>query len=163
MRTPWFFSVVLVAACSHSGAGEGTLETPSTSGGSENKGPVSFQWQSKSNASDGSIQAKLPDGKAFNGTYLQITSQASPTDYDMYYGAWSDPVWGSPWYAGPEDGFVTRYSGRVVAHLQSDSGERMRCAFTLREPISGMSGGGVGDCQLSNKQTVFGARIEPGK
>jgi len=163
MRTAWFYGMVFCAACSHSGAGEGTLEVPATSGGSVAKGPVSFTWQSKSDASNGAIQAKLPDGSDFKGTYLQMTSEATEDDYDMYYGAWRDPVWGAPWYRGPEEGFVKQYSGRVVAHLQSDQGERMRCAFTLADPVSGMTGGGEGDCQISNKETVFDARIEPGE
>jgi hypothetical protein len=155
--------LVALAACSHAGAGEGTLETAATAtSGGENEGPVTFQWQSKPNATDGAIQAKLPDGTAFDGTYLQMTSQASARDYAVYYSAWGDPVWGDPWYAGPTTGFSTRYSGRVVAHLHAQNGERMRCTFNLREPVSGMNGGGIGDCQLSTKQTVFAARIAPG-
>lgn len=157
------FSLLALNACSHSGAGEGTLETAATAtSGGQSKGPVTFNWQSKSNASDGSIQAKLPDGTAFNGTYLQVTSQATADDYGAYYSAWADPVWGDPWYNGPEDEFVTQYSGKVVAQLSSQNGKRMRCTFNLQEPSSGMSGGGQGDCQLSDKETVFDAHIAPG-
>lgn len=165
MRTAGYLcSLVALAACSHSGAGEGTLETAATAtSGGQSKGPVAFQWKSKMNASDGSIQAKLPDGEAYKGTYLQVTRQASPAVYGPYYAAWGDPVWGDAWYDGPEAGFVTEYSGKVVAHLQSANGKRMRCTFNLSEPGSGMTGGGEGDCQLSDKETIFDAEIQPGK
>jgi hypothetical protein len=164
MRTALCLSSLLaLGACSHSGAGEGTLETAATTtSGGHSKGAVTFHWESKANASDGSIQAKLPDGTAYNGTYLQVTSQATADDYGAYYSAWADPVWGAPWYDGPADAFVTRYSGKVLANLNGQDGKRMRCTFQLQEPSSGMSGGGQGDCQLSDKETVFDARIAPG-
>jgi len=44
---------------------------------------------------------------------------------------------------------VKTYSGRVLANLHDDTGEHMRCRFTLISPSRGMAGGGEGRCQLS--------------
>jgi hypothetical protein len=150
-------------ACQHSGGGAGTLEAPAAQGGgSQAKGTVAFTWHSKADPSKGSIQATMPNGKQFSGTYLQVTSRATADDYGAYYGVWRDPGWGSPWYNGPSAGFVTMYSGQAVAHLKADNGTRMRCKFALREPESGLAGGGDGDCQLTDNRTVFDARLKSG-
>ena len=45
--------------------------------------------------------------------------------------------------------FIREYNGRVLANLQSDTGNHMRCRFTLVSPSRGMAGGGKGRCQLS--------------
>lgn len=152
-------ALVLLLGCHHSGTGQGVLETPSGQGATQDAGPVLFNWESKGDPTEGSIQAVLPDGTEFEGTYLQVTNQATSMSYGPYYGAWVDPMWGPAWYSGPETGFVTEYTGKVVAHLRAASGTRMRCKFNLREPVTGMGGGGQGDCQLSSNQTVFDARL----
>ena len=50
---------------------------------------------------------------------------------------------------GTRSEFVRENSGRVLANLQSEDGEYMRCRFTLISPNRGMKGGGEGRCQLS--------------
>jgi hypothetical protein len=162
MRKLWICGVLAAAACHHAGQGQGTLEKPSGTGTTQASGPVTFMWQSKADASQGAIEATTPTGTQFSGTYLQVTSQATEEDYGPYYGEWVSPGWGAPWYQGPSDGFVTEYSGRVVAHLSAPTGQRMRCQFVLKDPVSGMTGGGEGDCQLSDNSTVFDARLSPG-
>jgi hypothetical protein len=46
--------------------------------------------------------------------------------------------------------WVQLYSGKVVATLFGDQGDSMRCRFQLTDPQAGLSGGGVGQCQVSN-------------
>ncbi len=161
MRKGLLLGLTFALGCHHSGTGQGTLETPVSQGGTKDAGPVQFSWESKGDPTHGNIQAQLPDGTEFEGTYLQVTSEATATDYGPYYSVWGDPMWGPAWYAGPAGGFVTAYSGQVVAHLRAQNGTRMRCKFVLREPLTGMGGGGQGDCQLSSNQSVFDAQLNP--
>jgi hypothetical protein len=163
MRNLWILSLLVAGACHHAGGGSGTLESAAGAAGSKSEGPVTFTWQSGADPSQGQIEASLPNGTQFTGTFLQVTSSATVDDYGMYYGAWTNPGWGAPWYDGPEAGFVTAYSGRAVAHLSAANGTKMRCKFTLRDPASGMTGGGEGDCQLSDNQTVFDANLTRGQ
>lgn len=50
--------------------------------------------------------------------------------------------------------FITRYTGKVVATLQTDVGKRMRCRLHLIAPARGMAGGGAGECQVQGGATV---------
>lgn len=155
-----------LVACAHAGGGEGVLESPKTpSGASTSRGEVVFTWSSGSNSSTGDIRATLPDGTQFDGTYLQVTSQATVQDVGTYYDAWAMPGWGvaRPWYQGEAEGFVQEYSGKAVAHLKSQDGTRMRCTFVLRKPLAGMQGGATGQCQLSSGETVFDAELREHK
>jgi hypothetical protein len=155
--------LMLLAACKHAGGGEGTLETPkSAAGASESKGPVVFTWNSGADPASGTISATLPDGKRFDGTYLQVTSTTSLTSTGPYYDAWTATGWGgsSAWYSGGAEGFVTEYSGLALAHLTNPAGTRMRCKFALRKPSSGLEQGAVGQCQLSDGETIFDAKLK---
>ena len=46
------------------------------------------------------------------------------------------------------------YSGKVVATLEAPEQQRMRCRFHLVAPARGMSGGGEGQCQLSDGRAL---------
>jgi len=149
--------------CSHEGEGTGTLEKPGAgTSGSEAAGVVDFRWESGADASHGKIQAVAQDGRVFEGTYLQPSYVVRQEDYTPYWDAWSNMSWGvgAPWYVGSQDEFVTAYGGKALAHLTSADGTRMRCTFVLREPVSGLAGGGEGDCQLSTNETVFHAVLK---
>jgi hypothetical protein len=150
-----------IVGCSHEGGGAGTLEKPAAnpSSGSEAAGTVEFSWKSGADASRGTIAAASPDGRTFQGTFLQPSYVVRQEDYGPYWDAWSSMNWGvgAPWYAGSQDDFLTAYGGKALAHLTSADGTRMRCMFVLREPVSGMAGGGEGDCQLSTNERVFHA------
>ena len=88
----------------------------------------------------GTMTANLTNGAKYSGMYLQITSEA---DYPGGY-------WGGYWGGwGP----VTDYSGRVVASLDGTNG-RLRCVFALARPLSGMKGGGQGQCEEPGGQTI---------
>lgn len=133
---------------------------------------VRFTWQSTDGGLSGQIQTALPDGEAFMGKFHEV----APTVLEhggwfcrRWYGGWyGDPwlgpswSWGGAWpYHGSCDGFVTYYTGRVVALLDGDHGARMRCHFTLDEPGTGMRGGGWGECQVSTGERID-AMFDPG-
>jgi hypothetical protein len=54
---------------------------------------------------------------------------------------------------------VTHYSGQVLANLQGPGGF-MRCDFRLMRPSYGMTGGGMGQCQLPTG-TIIQAQFPP--
>jgi hypothetical protein len=131
--------------------------------------PVEMTWSADS-ASAGRLAATLgPGGEVFEGTYVQVTSSTEVERVEPILRGWGpvwrDYPWGAgydPWYWGPGPpytpgyvgahygGFVREYSGRVVATLFGSAGHTMRCRFTLSEPLDGVAGGGVGECQTSD-------------
>lgn len=161
-RGPLLLAASLGLACQHAGRGMGELRAPVPGTGAlQTKGAVEFRWHSGSDASRGNIEALLPDGRRFAGTFVQPRSSQWYQDYDLYWGVWSGP-WGAagPWYRGPRTGFTTRYGDKALALLQAPDGARMRCEFVLFRPDLGLSGGGQGDCQLSTNEEVFAAVLQ---
>jgi hypothetical protein len=128
-----------LAACTTMGTGTGSV-----SPGGE---PVQFAWKSKDGGTTGTMSATLPGEQTFSGPYLQITSEARSDGFE--------PMW-SGWRHGWNDRprFATLYSGRVMANLQAADGQRMRCHFSLNNPLEGMAGGGQGECQLASGRIV---------
>lgn len=129
---------------------------------------VRFMWESADAGQSGSIRTTLPDGESFSGRFHQITRTTQVEDIDTLHDAWTgDPwrsprwTWGGAWpyYASSEE-FITHYTDRAVAVLTGDRGTMMRCRFTLSDPDRGMSGGGSGECQLSDGQRIT-AHFEP--
>ena len=126
--------------------------------------PVTLQYRSERFAQNGTITAKLPDGETFTGRYLQVSSDTDAETLDPYWGGWGVgwAGWGpwsddyGAWIAGADmPTFVRNYSGKVIATLIGDRGDRMRCRFRLADPEQGMPSGGVGECQVSG-----GAKID---
>lgn len=103
------------------------------------------------------MTAQISTGETYAGRYFQISSETRVDDLAPLWRGWGWPrsgwgmFWG-PWrdwdYWGPSQGFVTSYSGRVVANLDGPNGTHIRCRFVLQSPSSGMSGGGLGTCQM---------------
>jgi hypothetical protein len=133
-------SILLMSACTTSGMGTGE-----TSGGGT---AVDFSWSSE-NSTSGTMTATLQNsGRAFTGRFFQVTSETRVDDLQPLWTGWRRrwndwPYWGNDF--GP--GFMTHYSGRVLANLIGPDGEHMRCNFRLVRPSTGMSGGGEGRCQ----------------
>lgn len=137
-------------ACTTVGSGSGTARPDGT--------PVVFHWTSKDGGTTGNMTAKLGNGSAFSGPFVQLTNSVRVDVLEpMWLGwrrGWNDwPYWGGRG-AFPDTAFATHYSGKVVANLQGPDNQRMRCRFYLNSPQTGMSGGGQGECQLGNGTTV---------
>ena len=138
--------VALAAGCTTMGTGFG-----STASG---KNPVNFSWKSSDSVS-GSMNATLSDGKSFTGQFFQITSDTTVDNLGPLWTGWGGRRWGGEWgFWDAGQDFVTHYSGKVVANLSSPDGEHMRCRFQLIHPSDGMAGGGAGQCQLSEGNTI---------
>jgi hypothetical protein len=154
-------------ACSSTGTAVGELETPQ---GEEHA--VTLTW--KSDALDparGRISGTLPDGTHYSGRYFEVVKTAAADTYGPAWEGWSPywPEWGAPWHDGSVEEwdwptFVEIYTGRVIANLQSDDHkQRLRCRFTITEPFDGLRGGGTGDCQLSNGESVVDVVLAPSR
>lgn len=138
-------------ACTTTGTGGGQI---ATAGGAEL--PVGFSWKSNDGGISGSMTATLA-ASHFAGRFFQITQQTrrevlTPLWTHWRQGWYDWPYWGP--YPYPATQFITHYSGKVVATLEADDKQRMRCRFHLVDPSQGMSGGGEGECQLSDGRTV---------
>jgi len=154
-------AAIAIAGCTTSGFGTGQ---------SQNGGiGVTFSW-TETGGTHGTMIAQLNNGQVFQGPFFQITAE-SISDYGPLWNGWG-PGWGwghgwggrywgygwggwGPW--GPET--VTHYSGQVLANLQGPGGF-MRCDFRLMSPSSGISGGGLGHCQLPTG-TIINAQFPP--
>lgn len=137
----------LATACATTGVGTGV-----TRGGGS---PVNFTWSSD-NSTSGTMTATLEKtGQTFNGKFFQVTSETRIDDVQPLFIGWRRH-WNDWPYWGPDygTGFVTHYSGRVLANLSSADGEHMRCSFRLMRPASGMAGGGEGRCQIPEGKTI---------
>lgn len=159
MKTARLVSMLLwlifaLAACTTTGIGGGQM-----SGAGAQDEPVTFSWKSTDGGISGTMTASLP-GMIFQGRFFQITEQTRAEVLNPlwlhWHSGWNDwPYWGGPMApAFPTTQFITYYSGKVVATLESEGKQRMRCRFHLVDPVSGMSGGGEGECQLSEGRVV---------
>lgn len=142
----------LAAGCGTSGVGSGTLES---AGKPEREGDVEFTWTADAEATRGTLQAVLPDGRMFSGNFMQITSTTVGDDLDGYWTGWNGSWDGMS--DGPE--FVRQYSGHVIGQLTGPDGERMRCRFQLAEPEEGPASGGMGECDLTSGETIDDATL----
>ena len=145
MNKSWLIALaaLTLAACqTTAGTGSGNVR------GTQK--PVAFTWQSTASTS-GDITATFGTGRVFKGTYFQITQDTQVDHLDPLWEGWRERRSGNwrHWTHDPGPEFVKTYSGRVLANLHDDTGEHMRCRFTLISPSRGMAGGGEGRCQLS--------------
>lgn len=145
-------AMLVLGGCASSGMGGGQIfqaGKPAT--------PVMFSWKSNDGSIDGTMTATLPNA-TYQGRFFQITRQTQTDSLGpMWSGwapGWSDwPYWGDM-SAMPMTQFSTVYSGKVIANLTSPSGSRMRCRLHMAQPVSGMSGGGSGECQIAGGPTI---------
>ncbi|MDB5858056.1 MAG: hypothetical protein JWQ76_1745 [Ramlibacter sp.] len=162
MNLTWILATRRAAGLAAAAAAAATLMACTTMGtgmGSESPGnqPVAFSWTSKDGGITGTMSATVDANAQFSGPFLQVTHEthvdAMGPMWDGLAPGWSD--WGgwSVWGLS-DDAFVTSYSGKVLADLKGANGQQMRCRFQLNDPMSGMGGGGQGDCQVAGGRKV---------
>lgn len=150
-----------LVACTTTGTGGGQM----TGSGAQME-PVAFNWSSTDGGLSGTMTAALPD-TSYQGRFFQITQQTRAEVlmplWTHWNRGWYDwPYWGGPVAPPyPTTQFITHYSGKVVATLTAQGDQRMRCRFHLVEPARGMSGGGEGQCQLTDGRVA--RAVFPGK
>ena len=110
---------------------------------------------------NGAREAASWYAEVFKGRYFQITRDTRVERLDPLWDGWSRPYPRTGWRYWDRDmdrEFLKEYSGRVLANLQSERGDHMRCRFNLISPSRGMAGGGEGRCQNSeNRQEIKAA------
>ena len=143
---------IALSACTSMGTGSGSVSQSDT--------PVAFAWKSADGGTTGTMSATLGGRQTFSGPYLQITKEVRNEDFGPLWAGWPYG-WGDWENFGPYEQYVTEFSDRVIANLQTADGQRMRCRFNLNTPLDGMTGGGQGDCQLKNGRSVV-AVFPPG-
>jgi len=139
-----------LSGCAHQGAIAGRLEAP----GMQPK-PIEMEYVTARFGSGGTMNTTLPSGEYFTGRYLQVTSETTADAFGPGWGGWGpwSPFWGD-WDGGDYATFVDNYSGRVIATLFGDRKNTMRCRFQLANPADGMTGGGIGECQITNGEKI---------
>lgn len=144
---PLVVGAIGAAGCATMGTGTGA-----TLSGAD---PVTFNWKGNSASSSGSMTASLSDGTTYTGQYFQITKETEVDSLQPLWVGWRGRWGGFGWDDWANDpGFVTQYTGRVVANLGAPGGAHMRCKFQLAQPMEGMSGGGRGQCQMPDGKTI---------
>lgn len=131
---------------------------------------------SSNEAHGGVVNITLGEGgERFRGDFVRISkeSQGRPIRGNIM-SSWGT-LWGQthqegeidPWTRGVVDAPASReggsgwdfylrkhYSGRVIAFLTGDRGNSMRCRMELKNPAEGMSGGGSGECEVSDDSEI---------
>ena len=139
-------ATLVLTACETQSGGTGSGNVRGT------RKPVAFTWQSNDTVS-GDITATFGNGSVYKGSYFQITRDTRVDRLDPLWSGWGRPYPRTGWRYWDRDmdrEFIKEYHGRVLANLQTDTGDHMRCRFTLKTPSRGMAGGGQGRCQLSD-------------
>lgn len=139
----------LVVACA--AMGSGFTATPA------NASPAGFSATTV-NSPPGTMTAILADGTTYSGRYFQITAETTLDSIAPLRSAresgWAGRGGWGYWNAVPTTAFIRQYTGWVVAGLQAPSGQHARCKFHLVRPAEGVAGGGTGQCQTPDGQTV---------
>lgn len=145
---------LLLWGCTTTGTGGGQL-----TGVGAHAEPVTFSWTSTDGGLSGLMTAVLPD-VSYQGQFFQITEQTRAEVLAPLWNHWNRGWYDWPYWVGPVappypmTQFITHYSGKVVATLTASGDQRMRCRFHLAAPVRGMSGGGDGECQLTDGRVV---------
>lgn len=140
----------LLGACATTGVGTGALE-PSRSGRPET---VDFAWRAEPSAVRGTIEASLPSGERFRGSWIRLDARTDPSSLTAYYRAFE-----GGWMGLSAPAFARAYEGDLVALLTGPGDERMRCHFALAHPEEGPAAGSRGSCELSDGHTVEYAEL----
>lgn len=157
MRTPLLL-LLLVGCASAPQSGIMTGEWTPKQGNAER---VPLSWESKGAEGHGTIFTTLgKGGEHFTGEYVEVRADLSAVKVQTMYQDWNAPTWGTldwgdegnynPNEVVTVQGFMQRYSGKVLATLFGNRDHSMRCKFTMLDLDAGMVGGGIGSCQVSD-------------
>lgn len=148
---PLSLVTLLAAGCVTAGTGVG-----SSPGGAVS---AAFAWTADSPRA-GTMTATLSTGETYRGPFFQVTRETRIEELAPLWVGWGRRWRWHGWdYWGPQQGYLTHYTGKVLANLEGPRG-RMRCRFTLMRPSAGMAGGGEGRCQLPGG-TIIDADFPP--
>lgn len=137
-------ATILLAGCVTEGTGVAESPNSAVTG--------VFNWRA-GGADRGDLTATLSNGRIYQGPFYQVTRESRIDSFGPLWTDW-DPTDGPGWPVwGPDDAFITEYTGQVVANLAGPDGH-MRCEFKLFRPSTGMSGGGFGRCQLPDRTII---------
>jgi hypothetical protein len=148
-------ATLALSACETQSGGTGSGNVRGT------RKPVAFTWQTTDRVS-GDITATFGNGDTYKGSYFQITRDTRVDRLGPLWEGWGQPYPRTGWRYWDRDmdrQFIQEYNGRVLANLLSNSGNHMRCRFTLVTPSRGMAGGGKGRCQLSESGREINAEF----
>ncbi len=130
-------------------------------GGSE---MVPFSFEALGETHGGLFTTLGKGGEHYSGPYVLVEASTEGKLVTEVYDGMSSPEW-TAWEGGPDGtwhevgisfgAFAHFYTGKVVASLQGNRGDRMRCQLQLERPSDGLLGGGTGRCQ-----TTAGDRID---
>ena len=148
---PLALGMLAAAGCTTTGTGVGT-----TPGG---RVTAIFAWTAEGPRS-GTMTATLSTGDLYRGPFFQVTRETRIEELGPLWVGWGRRWRWHGWdYWGPQQSYMTHYTGRVLANREGPGG-RMRCRFTLMRPAAGMAGGGQGRCQLPSG-TIIDADFPP--
>lgn len=137
-------SLLLLGACAQNNVLTGTLQTAEGTAGAIV--PITVDQP----AFEAPVaRAVLPDGERFTGSILQQSQFVDPGPGFGFGPSWGPyrPYWGGyPWGGGP---YYVR-GGTADGLLTGDRGHTMECHLTLAGPGAGLSGGGFGNCTVSD-------------
>ena len=112
-----------------------------------------------------------PEGERFRGNFVRINNESQGKAIrgnimSSWVTLWDQnhkPGEADPWMRGTVDAPASReagsgwdfylrkhYSGQVIAFLNGDRGNGIRCRMELKNRAEGMSGGGSGECEVSD-------------
>jgi len=120
-------------------------ESVGTIGGVSGGQAVLFDYQQGAFDNDGMLTIVMPSGERFTGKFVQQSSSRS----------------GNEWLLGGksrDDGFVFKGSDTTMSDTQAlligDRKNTMKCQFQFSRPQSGIDGGGIGSCTVSDGEEV---------
>jgi UrcA family protein len=117
-------------------------------------GSVSLSYAARDNVS-GYMTARMPDGDAYSGEYLEPRNYAHIDPSDPFWSQWCQDEGGDGDSDCANHGKSATYARtELLAGLKDADGVLMRCRFALSQPASGIRGGAHGECLRSDGEAV---------
>ena len=126
-------------------------ESTGTIRGVSEAGSVKMNYKQEFDANDGTLKVTMPSGETFSGKFVQKSSSKSGDELLLGKLLNAD--------GNDDDDSIafndsTTVSSQAEALLIGNKGHTMKCKFQLSDPESGIDGGGIGSCKVSNGKTI---------